>query len=120
MAGFWMHQVRLLGQPLGDRMGEFKFFDCICYSVRHPGGSRRCRAASKEVSGGKGKARAQERWTESCGKGLDHDFQVEAFSVKSGRFLCVFCGVQVAPGDVEQRPRRSQELKGSQNPRTVA
>ena len=50
---------------------------------------------------------------ESSGRGLDDDFQVEAFSVKSGRFLCVFWGVQVAPGGVELRPRRSQELRGS-------
>ena len=78
-----------------------------------PGGFRRCQAASKEVSGGQGKPRAPERWPESAGRGLDDDFQVEAFSVKSGRCLCVFWGVQVAQGGVRLRPRKSQELRGS-------
>ena len=80
---------------------------------RCPGGSRRCRAAFKEVSGGQGKPRAPERWPESSGRGLDDDIQVEAFSVKSGRSLCVFGGVQVARGGVELHPRRSQEVRGS-------
>ena len=29
MAGFWMHQVRLLGQQLGDRMGETKIVQLV-------------------------------------------------------------------------------------------
>ena len=48
--------------------------------VSAPGGSRRCRAASKEVSGGQGKPRALERLPESSGTGLDDDFLIEAFS----------------------------------------
>ena len=72
-----------------------------------PGGSRSCQAASKEVSGGQGKPRAPERLPESSGRVLDDEFQVEAFSVKSGRFLCAFWGVQVPPGGVELRLRRS-------------
>ena len=43
--------------------------------VLSPGGSRRCRAASKEVSGGQGKPRAPERWPESSGRGLENEFQ---------------------------------------------
>ena len=43
--------------------------------LRH-GGPRRCQAVSKEVSGGQGKPRAPERWPESPGRGLDHDFLV--------------------------------------------
>ena len=35
-----------------------------------PGGSKRCRAASKEVLGGQGKPRAPERWSESSRRGL--------------------------------------------------
>ena len=84
----------------------------LCFRAS-PGASRRCRAASKEVSGGQGKLTASERWPESSGRGLDDEFQVEAFSVKSGRCLCVFWGVQVDPGGVELRPRRSQEFRGS-------
>ena len=45
--------------------------------VSSPGGSRRCPAAFEEVSGG---PRAPEWWPESSGRGLDDDFQVEAFS----------------------------------------
>ena len=40
---------------------------------------RRCRAASKEVSGGQGKPKAPERWLESSGRGLDDDFLFESF-----------------------------------------
>ena len=36
-----------------------------------PGGSRRCRAESKQIPRGQGKARAPERWPESSGRGLD-------------------------------------------------
>ena len=79
--------------------------------VSSPGGSMRCRAASKEVTGGQGKPRAPERWPESSGRGLDDHFQVEAFSVKFGRFLCVSRGLQVAPGGVE-RVNRGLERSG--------
>ena len=47
--------------------------------VSCPGGSWRCRAASKEVPGGQEKPSTSERWPESSGRGLDDDFQVEAF-----------------------------------------
>ena len=64
-----------------------------------------------EVSGGQGKPRAPERWPESSGRGLDDDFlafscQVWSFSVLLGR-------LQVAPGGVELRPTKSQEVRGS-------
>ena len=94
-------------------MGETELSSCSCYSVRNECGSRRCRAASKEVSGGQGMPRTPERSPEGSGRGLDDDFQVEAFSVKFGRFLCVSRGLQVAPGEVKLRPRRSQEVRGS-------
>ena len=86
--------------------------EVIFMGSRRPGSSRRCRAASKEVSGGLGKPRAPERWPESSGRGLDDEFQVEGFSVESGFFLFVFWGVQVGPGGVELHPRRSQEVPG--------
>ena len=44
-----------------------------------PSGTRRCQAGSMEVPGAQGKPRAPERWTESSRRGLDDDFQVEAF-----------------------------------------
>ena len=40
---------------------------------RCSGGSRRCRAASKDVPGGQGKPRAPEWWPESSGRSLDDD-----------------------------------------------
>ena len=43
---------------------------------------------------------------------MDDHFQVETFSVKSGRFLCVSWGVQVAQGGVKLRPRKSKEVPG--------
>ena len=52
-------------------------------------------------------------WLESSWRGLDDDFQVELFffSVQSGS---MFLGrLQVAPGGVELRPRRFQEVRGS-------
>ena len=70
-----------------------------------PGGSRRCRAASKEVSGGQGKPRAPERWPQTSGRGLDDDFQVEAFSVKS-LFGC--------PGGFRRCQAASKEISGVQ------
>ena len=42
-----------------------------------------------------------------------NDFLIEAFSVKSGRFLCSEA-LQVNPGGVELCPRRSLEFRGRQ------
>ena len=81
--------------------------------VSSPGGSRRCRAAFKEVSGGQGKPRAPERWPESSGRGLDDDFLIEAFSCQVWSFSVLLGRLQVAPGGVELRPRRSLEVRGS-------
>ena len=50
---------------------------------------------------------------ESPGRDLQYDFMVEAFSVKSGRVLCVFRGVQVVPEGVNLRPTRFVELRRS-------
>ena len=77
-----------------------------------PGGSKRCRAASKEVLGGQGKPRAPERWPESSGRGLD-DFQFEAFLCQVWLFSVLLGRLHVAPGKVELRPWRSQGVKGS-------
>ena len=41
------------------------------------------------------------------------NFSLRHFPVKSGRFLCFSLVVQVAPGGVELRQRRSQEIRGS-------
>ena len=49
------------------RLDTLLFGDMV---VSCPGGSWRCRAASKEVSGGEGKPRAPERWPERSGRGL--------------------------------------------------
>ena len=68
---------------------------------------------SKEVSGGQGKPRAPERWPERSGRGVDDDFQVEAFSCQVWLFSVLLGRLQVAPGGVELRPRRSQEVRGS-------
>ena len=78
-----------------------------------PGGSRSCRAASKEVSGGQGKTRASERWPESSGRGLDDDFLLEAFSCQVWSFSVLLGRLQVVPGGVQLHPRRSQEVEGS-------
>ena len=78
-----------------------------------PGGSRRCQAASGEVSGGQGKPRAPEWWPESSGKGLDDDFLSEAFSCQVWSFAVLLGRLQVAPGGVKLRPGRSQEVRGS-------
>ena len=74
-----------------------------------------------------GTPRALERWPESSRtmegslelqngglRALEdawNDFEIEAFSVKSGRFL-VLRRLQVTPGGVELCPRRSLELRG--------
>ncbi len=55
-----------------------------------PGSSRKRGAASKEVSEGEGKPTAPEPWPESSGRGLDGDFRVQHFPVKSCFFLCFF------------------------------
>ena len=41
----------------------------FCASRAGPGSSRRCPAASQEVSEGQGRARSPERWPESTGRG---------------------------------------------------
>ena len=76
-------------------------------------GSRRCRAGSKEVSGGQGKPRAEEWWPESSGRCLDDDFLIEAFSCQVWSFSVLRGRLQVALGGVELRLRRSQEVRGS-------
>ena len=81
--------------------------------VSSPGGSRRGRAAAKEVSGGQGKPTAPERWPESSRRGLDDDFQVEAFSCQVWSSSVLLGRLQVVPGGVELRPMRSQEVRGS-------
>ena len=64
-----------LGRLGGDRSsGQMR--GLVATLLPRPGGSRRYRAVSKEVSGGQGKPRAPERWPESPGRGLDHDFLV--------------------------------------------
>ena len=79
-----------------------------------PGGSRRCRAESKQIPRGQGKARAPERWPESSGRGLDGDFLIEAFSCQVWSFSVLLERLQVAPGGVELPPGRSLELRESQ------
>ena len=81
--------------------------------VSSPGGSRRCQAASKEVSGGQGKPTAPERWPESSGRGLDDDFLIEECSCQVWSFSVLLWRLQVTPGGVELRPRKSQEIRGS-------
>ena len=88
----------------------FVIFALVVFS---PGGSRRCRAASKEVSGGRGKPTAPERLPESSGRGLGDDFLLEAFSRQVWSFSVLLGRVQVAPGGHELRPRRSLEVRGS-------
>ena len=80
--------------------------------VSRPGGSRRCQAASKEVSGGHGKPRAPEWWPESFGRGLDDYLLLEAFSCQVWLFF-VCLGVLVCAGGFQLRPRRFQEVRGS-------
>ena len=74
-----------------------------------------------------GTPRALERWPESSRtmegslelqngglRALEdawNNFEIEAFSVKSGRFL-VLRRLQVTPGGVELCPRRSLEFRG--------
>ena len=84
--------------------------------VLSPGGSRRCQASSKEVSGGQGKPIVPDWWLESSGRGLDDDFLIEAFSCQVWSFAVLLGRVQVAPGSLQLRPRRSQEVRGSPEP----
>ena len=86
---------------------------CSCYSVRNNWSSRRCRAVSKEVSGGQGKLRAPERWPESSGRGLEGDFLIEAFSCQSWSFSMFLGRFRVTQGGVQLRLRRSQEGRRS-------
>ena len=85
----------------------------FCASGASPGGSRRYRAASKEVLGDLGKPLAPEQWAESSGRGVDDDFQVEAFFCHVWSFSVLLGRLQVAPGGVELRSRRSLEIRGS-------
>ena len=74
--------------------------------------SRRCGVAFLEVLGGQGKSRVLERLPESYGRGLDDDFQVEAFSCHVWSFSVLLGPFQVVPGGVQLRRRRSQEVRG--------
>ena len=51
-----------------------------------------------------------------AGRGLDDDFLLETFFCQVWSFPELQGPVQVAPGGVEQRPRRSQEVEGSSRP----
>ena len=85
---------------------ELLFGDLV---VSSSGASRRCQATSKEVSGDQGKLRAPERWPESSRRGLDDQFLINAFSCQVWSFSVLLERLQVAPGGVELRPRRSLE-----------
>ena len=85
----------------------------FCASGASEGGSRQCRAPSKEVPQGQRQPRAPERWPESSGRGLDDDFLIEAFSCQVWSFSVLLGRFQVAPGGIELRPRRSKEVRGS-------
>jgi hypothetical protein len=114
---------RLLDQPSGQLQCDqrwcyvhrfvVRLFVFAFWSISSPGGSRRCRAASKEVSGGQGKPRAPERWSESSRRSLDDDFLIEAFPCQVWSFSVLLARLQVAPGGVELRPAESQEVRGS-------
>ena len=90
----------------------FAFFFTLV--VSYPGGSRRCRAASKEVSGGRGKPTAPERLPESSGRGLGDDFLIEAFSchVSSFSVLLCFWGVSSPGGSMPSFGGRVVRLLG--------
>jgi len=92
-------------------------FSC---SGASPGGSRRCRAASKEVSGGQGKSRAPEWWPESSRRGVDDDIQVEAFFCQVCRCL-LFWGVSSSLQEVSSCLRGGLRSPGkAQSSRMVA
>ena len=67
---------------------------------------------SKEVSGVYGKPKAPQRWPEGSGRGLDDYFLLEALSCQVLSFSVLLGRVQVVPGGVELRPRRSKEVSG--------
>ena len=56
--------------------------------LERPGGPKRCRAGSQEVSGVQGKPRAPERRPESFGRCLDDDFPIDAFFLSSLGDFC--------------------------------
>ena len=66
-----------------------------------------------------GKPRAPERW-QSPGRRLDDDFLIEAFSCQVWSFSVLLGRVQVVPGAVELRPRRSLNVRGSPELQNVA
>ena len=84
----------------------------LCFFGRVKG-SLRVLTRSRVVQGGAGKARAPDRWPEIFGRGLENDFLIEAFFCQVCSFSVVLGRLQVAPGGVELRPRRSQEVRGS-------
>ena len=88
----------------------------ILKGFRASRGSKSCRTASEEVPGGHGKSRTPERWPESSGRRLDNDFLIEAFSCQVWSFAVFLGRLQEAPGGIELRPRRSQEVRGSPEP----
>ena len=71
--------------------------------VSCPGGSRRCRAASQEVSGG-GLRALEEAWD---------DFLLEAFSCQVCSFSVVLGRLKLVPEGVDLRPWRCLEVRGS-------
>ena len=54
-----------------------------------------------------------QRWPESFGRSLDNHFLIEAFLCQVWLFSVLLGRLQVAPGGIELRPRRSQEVRGS-------
>ena len=91
----------------------------LCYFGRVKG-SLRVVTKSRVIQGGAGKPRAPDRWPESSGRGLENDFLIEAFSVKSARsqlFWVVSRWLQEVSSCVQGSLRRSGEAHSS---RTVA
>ena len=68
----------------------------------------------EEVKGSQGKLRAPEWWPESCGRGLDEYFLLEAFFCQVLLLSVCLGRVLVFAGGVHLRHRRSQEVRGSQ------
>ena len=66
----------------------------------------------KEVSGGQGKPKAPERWSASSGRGLEDEFQVEAFSYQVWSFS-VLLWRELAKGNLV-KSRASQKVRGGQ------
>ena len=90
------------------------FWDLV---VSCPGGVRRCRAASMEVSGGQGKLRVSEQWPESFRRRLG---RLSGWCIFLSSLL-VFCGsestqrLKLVPEGVELRSWRSMEVRGSKS-----